>query len=50
MIINLLRMKFFRDKRKKVSKSVPSKAFFLPCPTKFYAKMKIFCSKMINFD
>ena len=43
-------MIFFRDRQKKVWKSVPSKAFFLPIPSKFYAKLKIFCSKMINFD
>ena len=43
-------MEISPGKTEKVRKSVPSKAFFPPCPPKFYAKLKIFCSKMINFD
>ena len=42
-------MEISPGKAEKVWKSVPSKAFFLPRPTKFYAVFTLKREKLINF-
>ena len=42
-------MEISPGKAEKVWKSYPSKAFFLPCPTKFYATFTLKREKLINF-
>jgi hypothetical protein len=49
MIINRLDVEIFPEWPQKVPKSVPSKAFFVLCPPKFYANATLKSQKVINF-